>query len=479
MPRSAKMTRRQFARTAAATAAAFTILPRYVLGGAGFVAPSETVNVAIVGCGGQGRTNAQNLFQQNDARVIAVADPREQADYSPFYYKGEAGRLPVKRMVEERYLRDDKSFKCSDYVDFREMLDKEKAIDAILCATPDHWHAFVSMTAMRRGKHVYCEKPLTHNVYEARRIAKAAAETGVATQMGNQGRSSVSHALACEWIWNGAIGDVKEVHAWSGAGGWVKGRGRPKDTPPVPEGFDWNLWLGPKPDRPYHPDYAPYNWRGWWAFGTGGVGDMMVHNVDPAFAALELDQRHPATVECAATSFVDAEVIGPDNHVVWTFAAEGGRPPLVVHWYDGSQRPPRPAELEDGRRMGGGGNGVLIVGTKGTLMGGGWSESPRLIPESKMQAYQEANKGKTPPRTLPPTKGPHRDWLDACKGGRPARSRFEYGARLTELILLGDVAVRAGEKIQWDGPNMKATNVPAAQAFVEETYRSGWDLEKV
>ncbi|MBL7141221.1 MAG: Gfo/Idh/MocA family oxidoreductase [Planctomycetes bacterium] len=479
MPSGGKMTRRQFVGTAAATAAAVTVVPRSVLGGARFVAPSETVNVAIVGCGGQGRTNARALFQEDDVRVIAIADPREQADYSMYYYKGEAGRLPVRREVQERYLRDSKSYKCNDYVDFREMLDKEKAIDAVLCATPDHWHAFVAMTAMRRGKHVYCEKPLTHNIYEARMIAKAAAETGVATQLGNQGRSSGTHALTCEWIWNGAIGDVTEVHTWSGAGGWADGRGRPKDTPPVPAGFDWDLWLGPKPDRPYHPAYAPYNWRGWWAFGTGAVGDMMVHNVDPAFAALELDQRHPATVECVETPFVDSEVVAPGNHMVWTFAAEAGRPPLVVHWYDGDLRPPRPAELEPDRKVGEGDNGVLIVGTKGTLMGGGWSKSPRLIPEPKMQAYLQANKGKTPPRTLPESKGHHRDWLDACKGGRPARSRFEYGAALTEFVLLGDVAVRAKQKIQWDGPAMRVKNVPAAQAFVQETYRRGWDLEKV
>ena len=473
-----KLTRRQFTQSVAA-AAAVTVLPRYVLGGPKFVAPSETVNIAIIGCGGQGRTNARALFNQKDARIIAIADPREQADYGRFYYKGEAGRLPVKAEATKRYTKDNASYQCRDYRDFRQMLDKEKAIDAILCATPDHWHAFVTLTAMRRGKHVYCEKPLTHNIYEARMIAKAAAETGVATQMGNQGRSSRSHAVTCEWIWDGAIGTVTEVHAWSSAGGWAKGRGRPTDRPAVPAGFDWDLWLGPKPARPYHPAYAPYNWRGWWAFGTGAVGDMMVHNIDPAIAALELDKRHPATVECLKTDFVDSEVIASGNHILWHYAAAAGRPALDVHWYDGNLKPERPKELEDGRNLGGGGNGVLIIGTKGTIMGGGWSKSPRIIPEPKMQAYLQATKGKTPARTLPPTKGPHRDWLDACKGGPPARSRFEYGARLTEFVLLGDVAIRAKQKLQWDGPAMKVKNVPAAQAFVQETYRRGWDLAKV
>jgi len=419
------MTRRQFAKAAAATAAV-TVLPRCILGGARFVAPSARVNVAIVGCGGQGRTNARALFGHKDARVIAVADPREQADYSAYYYKGVAGRLPVKAEVTKRYTQDNPRFRCRDYVDFRKMLDAEKAIDAILCATPDHWHAFVAMTAMRRGKHVYCEKPLTHNIYEARMLAQVAAETGVATQLGNQGRSTAAHRLTCEWIWNDAIGRVKEVHAWSGAGGWAEGRGRPDERPPVPDGFDWDLWLGPAPFRPYHPAYAPYNWRGWWAFGTGAVGDMMVHNVDPAFAALELDKRHPATVECAKTDFVDSEVIATNNHLLWRFDADGDRPPLTVHWYDGSLRPPRPPELEEGRKLGGGDNGILIVGAKGTIMGGGWSKSPRIIPETKMQAYLQANKGKEPPRTLPESKGHHRDWLDACKA--PARAAGPPGA---------------------------------------------------
>jgi len=472
------MTRRQFGRAAAA-AAAVAVLPRRLLGGPRFVPPSETVHVAIVGCGGQGRTNARALFGHKDVRIVALADPRDEADYSRFYYKGKAGRLPVKAEVEKRYGAEDRRFRCKDYVDFRRMLDAEKGLDAVLCATPDHWHAFVTMAAIRRGKHVYCEKPLTHNVYEARMVARAAKEAGVATQLGNQGRSSRSHALVCEWIWNGAIGTVREVHAWSGAGGWASGRGRPKDRPPVPPGFDWKLWLGPRPYRPYHPAYAPYNWRGWWTFGTGAIGDMMVHNVDPAFAALELGDRHPVSVECLQTPFRDDEVIAPDNHIVWRFAAEGDRPALEVHWYDGRLRPPRPKELEKGRRLGGGGNGILIVGDRGTIMGGGWSKSPRIIPEAKMRAYLEANKGKTPPRTLRPSKGHHRDWIDACKGGPPARSEFGYGARLTEFVLLGDVAVRAGRPIEWDGPRMRVKNVPEAQRFVQEPYPSGWNLEKI
>jgi len=478
MTNGSRVTRRQFGK-AVATAAAVTVLPRYVLGGARFVAPSARVNIAIVGCGGQGRSNARSLFGQKDARIIAVADPCDQADYSRFYYKGKAGRLPVKAEVEKRYAEENPRLGCKDYVDFRKMLDTEKAIDALLCATPDHWHAFVTMTAIKRGKHVYCEKPLTHNIYEARMIAKATKQAGVATQMGNQGRSTTSHRLTCEWIWSGAIGAVTEVHVWSGTGGWATGRGRPKETPPVPKGLDWNLWLGPRPSRPYHSAYAPYNWRGWWSFGTGPIGDMMVHNVDPAFAALGLQQRHPSTVECLKTDFVDPEVVSPNSHVLWRFDAKGNQPALAVHWYDGNRRPERPKQLEPDRRLGGGGNGILIVGRNGTIMGGGWSKSPRIIPETKMKDYLQASKGKQPPRTIQKSNGHHRDWLDACKGGKPALSEFGYGARLIEFILLGDVAVRAKQKIEWDGRNMKVKNVPEAQRFVQEAYPKGWDLTKV
>lgn len=464
----AKITRRQFIGATAGAAVAFTIVPRHVLGGAKFVAPSEKVYISLIGCGGQGRTNARGLFGQPDAQIVAIADPMDHADYSMFYYRGLAGRLPVKAEIEKHYGQENPQFKCNDYIDFRQMLEKEKNVDAVLCATPDHWHAHVTMAALHRGKHVYCEKPLTHNIYEAREVAEAAREAGVATQMGNQGRSSEGNRLTCEMIWDGAVGQVTEVHAWSGAGGWSSGRGRPGNRPEVPAGFEWKVWLGPKPPRAYHPAYAPYNWRGWWAFGTGAVGDMAVHNLEPAFAALKLD--HPISVECVETDFVDSEVIGGNNHIVWEFGPRADMGPVTVHWYDGGVRPPRPADLEEGRRVGEGDNGILIVGEKGTIMGGGWSRSPRIIPEAKMREY-----GK-PPKTLPRSPGHHRNWLDACKGGSPACSDFSYSARLTEFVLLGDVAIRARRRILWDGPNMKVTNMPGAQRYIKERYRPGYDL---
>jgi len=467
-----QVTRREFLVRTAAAAAAVSIVPRHVLGGPKFVAPSEKVNVAIVGAGGQGRTNAQNLCKLNEdqAQIIAVADVAEKTDLGRFYYGGLGGRGPVKAEIEEYYSKKTPNFRCTGYEDFRVMLDKEKAIDAILCATPDHLHALVTMTAMRRGKHVYCEKPLTHNVWEARQIAKVAKETGVATQMGNQGHSGEGIRQTCEWIWDGAIGPVREVHAWSDTGRWSNGPGRPKDTPAVPAGLNWDLWIGPREKRPYHPAYAPYNWRGWWAFGTGAIGDMACHNMDPAVMALKLE--HPLSVEAYSTE-VDSEVTSPGSIYYYQFGARGDMPPVKLTWYDGGLRPPIPAWIDrtdSKQRLGGDGNGIIFVGDKGVITCDGWAGMPRVLPLSLHREY------KRPEKTLPRSKGPHADWLAACKGGTPASGSFDYSARLTEIVLLGNVALRAGKPLIWDGPNMKATNVPEAAQFVKEQYRKGWEI---
>jgi predicted dehydrogenase len=402
--------------------------------------------------------------------VIALADPAEEWDMSSFYYGGRAGRGPARTEIEAHYAATTPSFRCAVYEDFRVMLEKEKAVDAVLIATPDHLHAYAAILAMKAGKHVYCEKPLTHNVSEARAVARVAAETGVATQMGNQGRSGEGHRQTIEWLRDGAIGAVKEVHAWSGSAGPLRPVMRAEGTPDVPAGLNWDLWLGPRPVRPYHPAYAPARWRSFWAFGGGALPDMAVHNLDPAFNALELDS--PETVEATATA-LDPEICSRGVFVTWRYAARGGRGPLTVHWYDGGLRPPSPPEIdpEDPRqRLGEGDNGILFVGERGLITCAGWSGMPRLLPLARHREYDR------PAKTLPRVEGHHADWLQACKGGTPACSSFSYGARLTEMVLLGNVALRTRKRLHWNGREMRATNATEADAFLRAEYRQGWEL---
>jgi predicted dehydrogenase len=354
------------------------------------------------------------------------------------------------------------------------MLDKEeKNIDAVTVATPDHIHAVAAMAAIKRGKHVYCEKPLTHSVYEARMLAKAARKHRVATQMGNQGQASEGTRVMCECIWDGAIGPVREAHVWTdrplrglNSVYWPQGVDRPTDTPEVPATLDWDLWLGPAPERPYHPAYVPFKWRGWWDFGTGALGDIGCHSLDPVFRALKLGA--PTSVEASCT-LVNKETYPVASVVRYQFPARGDMPPVKVTWYDGGMRPPRPDELEDGRRIGTGGH--LFVGDKGKMLG------DRLIPESRRKEY-----GK-PPQMIPRSPGHFVEWIEACKGGKPAGSNFDHAGPLAEAVLLGNVALRPEMKekmnqtvLLWDGPNMKITNVPEANKFLRRDYREGWTL---
>ena len=470
--KKAKISRRQFIGSAAAVTAGLTVVPRHVLGGSGYTLPSEKLNVAIIGTGGQGTQNIKGLLGHADVQIMAICDVNEQSDYSRFYYGGVAGRKPARQLIEKHYAgqKSKGSYKgCASYIDFRRMLEEEKGIDAVLVATPDHVHAIATMTAIKNGKHVYCEKPLTHSIHEARKITEAARQAKVATQMGNQGHSGEGIRLTVEWIRDGAIGDVREVHSWSHTGaGWAGNRtARPKETPPVPSGLDWDLWLGPAESRPYHPAYAPYNWRGWWDFGTGANGDMACHNMDPAFWALELG--HPISVE-ASSSGINPETTPSTSTIHYQFGARKNMPPVRMTWYGGGLMPPRPEELEPGRELTGGGNGILFVGDKGKIMCPGWGGNPRIIPETKMKAY------KRPPRTLARSKGHHRDWIDACKGGKPASSNFDYAGPMTEVVLLGNVALRTGKKLAWDGHNMKATNAPEADQYIRPEYHNNWTL---
>jgi predicted dehydrogenase len=405
----------------------------------------------------------KELFNEPDVHIAGLCDINQESDYSMFYYGGTAGLKPATELVRQKY-----GAACPTYHDYNEMLDKED-IDAILLAVPDHAHAMVSLAVVAKGKHLYCEKPLCRTVHETRVVTEAARRAGVATQLGNFGHSSEDIRLTCEWIWDDAIGDVREVHAWTSTGArrWTDLTDRPKETPPVPEGFDWERWLEPVPRRPYHPAYAPVRWRAWWQFGSGTIGDFACHHLDPAFWALKLDQLERFQVE--ASSYGTTEEACPAASLIYfDVPARAGMVPLRITWYEGGLMPPRPAELEPGRSMGD--NGILFVGTKGTILGEGWGRSPRIIPETKMQAYRR------PPKTLPRVAGHHRNWLDACKGQGTASTPFSYAGPLTEFVLMGNVALRAGRKLDFDWKSMKIANAPEANTLLEPHYRAGRNL---
>jgi predicted dehydrogenase len=465
-----RVSRRRFLQTGAAAAASLsagcaTIVPRHVLGGPGRVAPSDKVNIALVGAGGQGRTNVRELFEHGDAQVIAVADPAAYFGLERFYFRGMAGRDPVREEIEQHYAAVTPNYRCAEYEDFREMLDKEPAIDAVLCATPDHLHAYVATRAMRAGKHVYCEKPLTHNVWEARHVAKVARETGVATQMGNQGHSTDSIRDTVEMLRAGAIGPVRQVHVWVPNHRWnPELAGRPTDTPLAPAGLNWDLWLGPREPRPYHPAYAPVGWRDFWAFGGSNIADFGCHDLDAPCWALDLTA--PRTIEFHPAGIQNDE-IGPSGCIgYYHFEARGDLPPVTITWYDGGLRPALPEGVPELPRR-----GALFVGEKGSMLAGGSGGEPRLLP------YDLAERSTKPEPTIPRSKGHHRDWLDACKGGPPASSSFEYGARLTEIALLGVLALRSGHRVEWEPEPMRANGVPNAETLLREPYRAGWELE--
>ena len=438
------VTRRQFVQGTALTAsaaAAATVVPRHVLGGPRDIPPSEKMNVAGIGVGGMGAGNLRHVESEN---IVALCDVDENY----------AGRTFAKYPDAKRY------------VDYREMLDKQKDIDGVVIATPDHTHAVISMAAIRAGKHVYCQKPLTHDVYEARMLAQAAREAGVATQMGIQGHSGEGLRLICEWVWAGLIGEVREVDAWCsltyypwGHASWSSQWGeRPEETPPVPAGLDWDLWIGPAPMRPYHRAYHPRTWRCWWDFGSGMMGDRGAHTFDPIFWALKLGA--PESID--ATTCGNTEEVHPLSAIVtYRFPARGDMPPVKLNWFDGGLKPPRPKELEPGRRMA----DMTYLGEKGTIMG------HRLIPETAMAAYGR------PPKTIPPSPGHDEEWVAACRGGPRAGSDFvEHSGLLTEACLLANVAVRSGKKLEWDGPNLKITNDEAANKLLHREYREGWSL---
>ena len=430
------ITRRQFLSGAAA-AAAFTIVPRHVLGGPRHVAPSEKLNIACIGIGGMGGSDSGQVGTET---VVALCD----VDWK--HGAGTFNRYP----------------NAKKYRDFRKMLEKEKSIDAVTVSTPDNTHAVAAMMAIKMGKHVYCQKPLAHDIFEVRRLTEAARKHKVMTQMGIQLHAEGYLRLVVEMIKSGVIGKVRRVDIWSNKN-WGGGT-RPTDAPPVPETLDWDLWLGPAPWRPYHPAYVPSNWRRWWDFGTGTLGDMGCHIIDPAFWALDLG--YPTSVEASPGEF-NKETYPQKTIVRWQFPARGQLPPMTLTWYDGSNKPPRPKELEEKRNLPG--QGGLYYGDKGVILaphGGG----PRLLPESKMKGF------KPPEPFLPRGVNHWQEWISACKGGPKPLANFDYAGPLTETILLGNVAALAGRKIKWNGPKLKVADMPEANKYLKRDYRQGWTL---
>jgi predicted dehydrogenase len=366
--------------------------------------------------------------------------------------------------------QQEKYYRAAKYRDYREMLEKEKDIDAVTVSTPDHNHAVIAMMAIKLGKHVFVQKPLTHTVKEARMLAEAAKKAGIVSQMGNQGHSKEGARLINEWIWDGAIGPVHEVHVWTNRPIWPQGIDAPKETPSCPPTLDWNIWIGPAPWRYYHPAYHPFSWRGWWDFGTGALGDMGAHLMDQPFWALNLG--HPKTIQASSTKFTEdsypvAEV------VTYEFPARGNMPPAKLTWYDGGLMPLRPKELESGRMMGDEGGGCLFVGKKGMLMCGTYGENPRLLPEQLMKDY------KRPEKTIPRSPGIHEEWIAAIKEGKKSTTDFSYSGTLTEVMLLGNIAMRMAESktvLEWDPVKMEFPNMPEANQHVHKGYRQGWSL---
>jgi len=434
MSMSQRVSRRRFIQqsagvTAAVAAAKIMIVPAWA------ASPNEKLNVAIIGVAGRGAGNLGGVASEN---IVAICDVDQNN------LNEAAKRFPQAKL----------------YRDFRKMLpEMDKQIDAVVVSTPDHTHAPPGVMAMKMGKHCYCEKPLTHSVYEARTMAEAAKAKNLATQMGTQIHAEDNYRRVVELVQAGAVGPIREVHVWSGAS--YSGGKRPAETPPVPANLDWDLWLGPAPYRPYHPAYAPFRWRGWADFGNGGLGDFFCHYTDLAFWALKL--RHPTTVAAEGPE-PDPESCPAWLIVRYDFPARENLPPVKLTWYDGGKRPP----IQKEQNLPDWGSGVLFVGEQGMIL----ADYGRrvLLPESKFAGFQP------PPQTIPKSVGHHREWIDACKTGSPTTCNFDYSGALTEAALLGTVSYRAGSKFDWDAAALKAANCPAADKHIRRAYREGWTL---
>jgi len=498
-----KITRREFLAGSAIAATGLMIVPRHVLGGVGYTPPSDRLNIAGIGVGGMGMHNMRALAGENivalcymdwhytEKSLRGMVDGLGKAQARLDKARSTKERLALQDEIKQTKLLSSKFTSVKRYTDYRRMLEKQKDIDAVVIATPDHLHAVIASAAMSHGKHVYLQKPLTWSIDEARTLARKARENPkIVTQMGNQGHSTDDARLINEYIAAGAIGDVSEVHVWTNRplAYWPQGIPRPQTRPkpddaswneeavmdrlanamvgnyPKPEGLAWDLFLGPGPVVDYHPVYHPFNWRGWVDWGVGAIGDMGAHLIDSPFWSLDLD--FPTAVETVSTPFNGASY-PVATMTYYEFPARGGRPPVKLTWYDGALLPPGLQALGAGQLSKDG--GVLYIGDKGKLIHETYGANPRLLPQSLHDAVG------TPPQKYARIKTSHEmNWVDACKGRAEASSPFSYAAQLTEVMLLGVVSLRAGGRIEYDAQNMRITNAPSANQFLRRDYREGW-----
>jgi hypothetical protein len=504
--------RRDFLAPAAGSLA-FTLVPRHVLGGQGFVAPSDKITLAYVGCGTQGLSEMLGMLAAPNLQIVAACDPVTDGDFyiswakdslraaigktlgKPDWRKGETGisggRDVAKEIIETYYANQrasDKFKGISTYADFRELLEKEKDVDAVKVMTPDHLHATISIAAMKKGKNVLVHKPLANRVYEARLVVETALKTKLNSHF--LPASDVSQIRAAkDMISDGVIGTLRQVHNWTNRPAWPQYSTMPTDRPPVPAGLDWQLWLGPSLDRPYHPNYTFAVFRGWYEFGGGALADMGHYSLWPVFREFNLDA--PISVEstpshvCSINGSVSLPIRNNDysfpfaSTVRMTFAAKGDRPALDIFWYDGSIRPPRSEELiEDDRDLLL--EGMMFVGDKGKILAGFRGENPQIIPERKMREYRKAKglpepvAGQRPPR---PFSQDRFDWISAFRGGKPTYGDFTYAGPISEAFNLAAVSLRmGGKRLLWDAANMKVTNSAEANKYLYREYRKGWEL---
>lgn len=503
MPTSKKINRREFLGSAAAASLAMTIVPRQVLGGPGYVAPSDKLTLGYIGCGTQGMREMTGLIANPNLQIIAVADPNKfTTDYVDWSLndvrnsirnalgdktwgekiKGIPGGRDIGQEFINKYYaksKDAGSYKgCSSYADFRELLEKEKDIDAIKIMTPDHLHATVAIASMKKGKHVVTHKPIANRIYEGKLTIDTANKTGLSTHLLAWSKRP-GYDLAKSWINAGFIGTLKEIHNWSNRPVWPQWQSIPGDKPPVPKGFDWSLWLGPVPERPYHPNFTHAVFRGWYDFGGGSIADMGHYSLFPLFLAFNIGTPAVSAEAYATTTCTlrDNVSVGVENNVAFPlscmirfqFPKQAELPPFDLFWYDGGMRPFVPDEMRAAGKSFQR-EGMMFVGDKGRIIAGFRGENPVLVPETKMTFITREE--------VKAEEGYRGDevWINAFRNKTQTPGSFLLAGPVTETINLGAIALRAGKRVEYDSATMKITNLPEANKYLTREYRQGWEL---